>query len=129
MALKENNGVLTTMNEDFPAISRIYFKWLSVPNCHEYSFKNVLSRFEIRFSVEHKDVYTYEPSFCIEVSISVNIQQPRTGIVTLKFNILLDDKYNVLGIDPCCIGNTIITKCILMFSVNVPQQPLFCNEV
>lgn len=121
--------MLSTRNDDFPGISRVYIKWLCVSNCHEYSFRDTLSCFEIRFSVEHKDVYTNEPSFCLEMTISVDIQQPRTGIVTLKFNILLDDKYNVLGIDPCCTSNAIITRCILLFSVNVPEQHLFCQEV
>lgn len=121
--------MLSTKDYDFPAISRVYIKWLCISNCHEYAFRDTLSCFEIRFSVEHKDVYTTKPSFCLEVRISADIQQPRTGIVTLKFNILLDDKYRVLGIDPCCTSNAIITRCILLFSVNVPEQHLFCQEL
>ena len=93
-ALKYNDGNINTNIDDILDVYQIYVKWYNLSNSHEYSIKNNVEFLEFKYSVEHKDIYTNEPSYCIECNITVVNNDFRLSRLSLKFNILLNDKYH-----------------------------------
>ena len=128
-ALKYNDGILSTNLDDIFDMFRFYIKWYNISNAHEYSCKDCFDLLEFKYSVEHKECYTNEPSFCIECNISIRPADPTLSYVSLKFNMLLNDKFEVIGIDPCCSRRILITKCILVFNIKKKKSLLFYNEI
>lgn len=128
-ALKYNDGIMSTNLDDFFDVFKIYIKWYNISNAHEYSSKDSFELLEFKYSVEHKDCYTDEPSFCIECNVAVRTNDARLNHTFLKFNILLNDKLKVIGIDPCCSRRMLITKCILIFNIKRKKNLLFYNEI
>ena len=128
--LKDCGGVLSTRESNgFNDITKVYVKWYNIVNQHVYSQLNDIKDIEFKYSIEHKDEYTYEPSYCIECSIYLEVEQPRVQYIRLHFNILLDTNLKVLGIDPSCTCGIIITKCVLQFSIKNYKELLFFNEI
>ena len=128
-ALKYNDGIINTNIDEIFDIYGIYIKWYNLSNSHEYSIKNNIELLEFKYSIEHKEIYTDEPSYCIECNITVISNDIRLNRLSLKFNILLNDKLEVIGIDPCCTRRILITKCILMFNIKEKGRLIFYNEI
>ena len=128
-ALKYNDGIMSTNLEEFFDVFKIYIKWYNISNAHEYSSKDAFELLEFKYSVEHKESYTNEPSFCIECNVAVRTNDMRLNHISLKFNMLLNDKLEVIGIDPCCSRRILITKCILIFNIKKKKCLLFYNEI
>ncbi len=128
--LRDCGGILSTRDSyGFTDIFKVYIKWYDISTQREYSCLNDFRDIEFKFSIDYKDIYFYESSFCIECSIYIDVDQSHTHYIWLCFNIIMDTKLNILGIDPCCNSDIIITRCILHFDVMEYRKLLFYNEI
>lgn len=120
-ALIMNDGLMYISYETCRGINQIrkfYMSCYRLSKEKEFRFTGNIDRLEIRFAFDYRNEYPKNTAFCIELSFIIEDARLYLGYSNICINLLLDNNYKIITIDPCCNYDLIIVRFLFSFELD-----------
>lgn len=120
-ALVKNGGLMYISYETSRGINQIrkfYMRCYKLSKEREIRFTGNIDRLEIRFAFDYRNEYPKNTAFCIEISFIIEDARNELGYSNICINLLMDNDYKIITIDPCCNYDLIIMRFLFSFELD-----------